>query len=299
MIIVMTGGTSGIGAEALNKIRENEDNTVFVGARHGNRTLQNGARALTLDLSSLESVRAFAENIQQSIQPHKIDLLILNAGVQAGNNSEVNADGINLTFAINHLSHYLLIRLLLPYIAKDGRILITTSDAHDAQIIPFGPKTMDIHKLAFPDESSPKGMAFYAATKLCNILTADTLHHSVLSHANIQVIAYNPGLTGDTGLMGKQTGLLKIAVKVVRPIFRFLSLFNPMFYMNTAKKSGEILAGLALGNIKLPKGSMYASVVRGKVTFPSPAVLVKDENLKRDLWTKSAKMVNLSAETVL
>lgn len=294
MIIVMTGGTSGIGAEALNKIRENEDTIVFVGARIGNRTLPNGAKTLTLDLSSLDSVRVFAENVLENIYPHKIDLLILNAGVQADKNGEVGVDGFNLTFTVNHLSHYLLARLLLPHIAYDGKILITTSDSHDAQVIPFGPKTVDINKLAFPDNSSPKGMALYAATKLCNILTADTLHNKLLDNSNIQVIAYNPGLTGDTSLMGKQTGVLKIIVKAVRPMFRFLSLFNPMFYMNTAKNSGEILSDLALGNKKLPKGRFYASVVRGKVTFPKPGILVEDETLKKDLWTKSAKMVNLS-----
>lgn len=126
MNIVMTGGTSGIGAEALNKITENERATVFVGARNANRTLLNGAKTLTLDLSSLDSVRVFAENVLESIYPHKIDLLILNAGVQADKNSEVGADGFNLTFTINHLCHYLLMRLLLPHIADNGKILITS-----------------------------------------------------------------------------------------------------------------------------------------------------------------------------
>lgn len=291
----MTGGTGGIGAEALNKIIENESATVFVGARNANRTLLNGAKTLPLDLSSLDSVRVFAENVLESIGSQKIDLLILNAGVQADKNGEVGTDGFNLTFTINHLSHYLLARLLLPHIADDGKILITTSDSHDAQVIPFGPKIVDINKLAFSDNSSPKGMELYAATKLCNILTANTLHNKLLGNSNIQVIAYNPGLTGDTSLMGKQTGAMKIIVKVVRPIFRFLSLFNPMFYMNTAKNSGEILSDLALGNIKLPNGKIYASVVRGKVTFPKPGLLVENENLNKDLWTKSAKMVNLSS----
>lgn len=291
----MTGGTGGIGAEALNKIIENELATVFVGARNANRTLLNGAKTLPLDLSSLDSVRVFAENVLENIGSQKIDLLILNAGVQADKNGEVGTDGFNLTFTINHLSHYLLARLLLPHIADDGKILITTSDSHDAQRIPFGPKNVDINKLAFSDNSSPKGMELYAATKLCNILTANTLYNKLLGNSNIQVIAYNPGLTGDTSLMGKQTGAMKIIVKVVRPIFRFLSFFNPMFYMNTAKNSGEILSDLALGNIKLPNGKIYASVVRGKVTFPKPGLLVENENLKKDLWTKSAKMVNLSA----
>ena len=296
MIIVMTGGTSGIGAEALNKLRKQEDTTVYVGARSSSRTLPNGAKTLTLDLSSLDSVRTFAEQIRHRIHPHKIDLLILNAGIQASKNSEVNADGYNLTFTTNHLSHYLLARLLMPYIAKDGKLLITTSDSHDAQVIPFGPKTVNLKKLAFPDDSSPKGMAFYAATKLCNILTADTLYNSLPANSQMQVIAYNPGLTGDTSLMGKQSGVMKVVVKVLRPVFRFLGRFNPMFFMNTAKHSGGVLADLALGNIKLPKGKMYASLVRGKVTFPNPGLLVQDENLKNELWTMSAKMVNLSPE---
>jgi len=299
MIIVMTGGTSGIGAEALNTIREKKDTTVFVGARNANTLLPNGAKTFMLDLSSLDSVSSFAENIKQNIHPQKIDVLILNAGVQAGKNSEVSADGYNLTFAVNHLSHYLLARLLMPYIADDGKLLITTSDSHDAQVISFGPKTIDISKLAFPDDSSPKGMAFYAATKLCNIMTADTIYNNLPKESKVQIIAYNPGLTGDTGLMGKQTKMMKALVKLLRPIFRFASRFNPVFYMNTAKHSGEVLANLALGKIKLPAGKNYASLVRGRITFPKPGLLVHDENLKQELWVMSAKMVNLPPEIIL
>ena len=86
MIIVMTGATAGIGAEALNHFTKLNDTKVYVGARGRGRTLPEGAEAFALDLSSLKSVRSFADSIKQRLGNTKIDVLVLNAGIQAANN---------------------------------------------------------------------------------------------------------------------------------------------------------------------------------------------------------------------
>lgn len=295
MIIVMTGATSGIGAEALKHFVKLPDTKVYVGARGSGRQVPNGVEVLPLDLSSLKSVRAFANQIKKRLGDTKIDILVLNAGVQATDNKQKSEDGFELTFATNHLAHYLLARLFLPDLEKGSRIVITTSDAHDPSVIFFGPKTFDEQVLAYPNEQSPQGMRFYAATKLCNMLTAGSLE-SLMSEENrgIQVIAYNPGLTGDTSLMGKQSAFLKKLLPIlIRPIFSVVSMFKPAFFMGTAKSSGEALAELALGKVVLPTNKMYASLVRGKLTFPNPSLLSQD-NFTRDLlWKESAKMVGL------
>jgi NAD-specific glutamate dehydrogenase len=70
------------------------------------------AEALPLDLASLASVRSFAASVAGG---DPVDILILNAGIQNVTDA-VSADGFELSFAVNHLAHYLLVRLLLPRI---------------------------------------------------------------------------------------------------------------------------------------------------------------------------------------
>lgn len=297
MMIVMTGATSGIGAEALKHFVKLPETKVYIGARGSGRIVPEGTEVLPLDLSSLKSVRSFADNIKQGLGDTKIDILVLNAGIQATDNKQRSAEGFELTFATNHLAHYLLARLLLPNLAKGGKIVITTSDAHDPEVIFFGPKTLDLKELAYPNENSPKGMRFYAATKLCNLLTARSLSAlSLKDDSSIRVIAYNPGLTGDTSLMGKQSAFIKILLPVfIRPLFSVVGMFKPAFFMGTAKRSGEALAELALGKVTLPTDKVYTSLVRGKLTFPNPSQLALDNKTKDLVWSESAKMVGLPA----
>lgn len=63
--------------------------------------------------------------------------------------------------------------------------------------------------------------------------------------------------------------------------------------MGTAKRSGEALAELALGKVTPPNGKIYASLVRGKLTFPDPSKLAQNDSTKDLLWKESAKMVGL------
>lgn len=295
MIIVMTGATGGIGAEALNHFTKLNNIKVYVGARGSGRTLPEGAEAFPLDLSSLQSVRSFADAVKQRLANAKIDVLVLNAGIQAADHGRRSEEGFELTFATNHLSHYLLARLLEPNLAQGGRIIITTSDAHDPKVIGFGPKTINIAELTHPTEHSPKGMALYAVTKLCNLLTARSLEKEFGMHRNIDVIAFNPGLSGDTSLMGKQSALVKLLLPPVRLLFYAISIFKPAFFMGTAKRSGESLAELALGKVILPAGKIYASLVRGKLTFPDPSTLAQSDSVRDLLWKESAKLVGLPA----
>jgi NAD(P)-dependent dehydrogenase (short-subunit alcohol dehydrogenase family) len=291
----MTGATSGIGAEALKHFVKLPDTKVYVGARGSGRIVPEETEVLSLDLFSLKSVRSFADNIKQRLGNTKIDILVLNAGIQATDNKQRSEEGFELTFATNHLAHYLLARLLLPNLAKGGKIVITTSDSHDPAIIFFGPKTLDLKELAYPNENSPKGMRFYAATKLCNLLTARSLSAiSLKDDRGISVITYNPGLTGDTSLMGKQSAFIKILLPIfIRPLFYVVSMFKPAFFMGTAKRSGEALAELALSEVTLPTDKIYASLVRGKLTFPNPSQLAQNNNTRDLLWKESAKMVGL------
>lgn len=295
MIIVMTGATSGIGAEALKHLAKGSDTKVYVGARGKGRLVPDGVVVWPLELSSLSSVRAFVDLLKRELGERKIDVLILNAAIRATDPSQLSEDGFQLTFATNQLAHYLLARLLWPMMQNNGRIVITTSDTHDPAVVPFGPKTLNPMDLAHTNENSPKGMRFYASTKLCNLLTARSFAAlSKKESRDINVIAFNPGLTGGTSLMGKQSPLTKALVTVlVRPLLSLASLFVPFLYVGKPEHAGETLAELALGKKVPPANRIYASLVRGKLKFPDPSDLALKNEVRDLLWKKSAELVGL------
>jgi NAD(P)-dependent dehydrogenase (short-subunit alcohol dehydrogenase family) len=290
-IIVMTGATSGIGAQAVKQLAASPDTLVLIGVRGKGRSVS-GAEVFPLDLASLASVRAFADAVKQRLDNAQIEMLVHNAGAQFPKDQR-SVDGFEMTFATNHLSHYLLARLLLPAMAVGGRLVLTTSDTHDPAVIPIAPKTLDPEELAHPSKAGSGGVRAYAASKLCNLLTARSFAAlDTVKAKNIHVIAYNPGATGGTAL-GGQSALKDIIMTAARPVLRFMSLFLPQLYLSTPEQSGDALAKLVLGAVTLPPGRVYASHVRGKITFPEPSKLAQSDDARDLLWRESAAMVGV------
>ena len=290
-IAVMTGATSGIGAEAAARIAAQPDVRLIVGARGGHKGPE-GTETLPLDLASLASVRSFADAVTAQLRGSHINMLVLNAGVQTSDPKQRTVDGFEVTFAVNHLAHYLLARLLVPYIADGGRLVITTSDTHDPAIFSGAPKTLDPEALAHPDKSRG-GVRFsaYPASKLCVLLTARSFAALAQVQApRITVIAYNPGLTLGTGLNRDAPRLMRFLMPV---ILLPLSMFKPQFRSGTPERAGEALAQLTLGEVSPPAGHVYASLVRGKLTFPNPSVLARSDEARDSLWRESAAMVGI------
>jgi len=147
--LVMTGATSGIGAHALARLTGRPGTRAIIGARPSpTRPAPGNAEVLPLDLSSLTEVRAFATAVPGRLDGQPIDMLVLNAGARFRNTTARSTDGFELTFAVNHLAHYLLARLLLPAVATGGRFVLTTSDTHDPEIFPSAPKQLGVHRWA-------------------------------------------------------------------------------------------------------------------------------------------------------
>jgi NAD(P)-dependent dehydrogenase (short-subunit alcohol dehydrogenase family) len=285
--VVMTGGTAGFGAVAAEKISNTPNTKLIIGARDNKNS---SIDVLRLDLARLSSVRSFVQALTRNLDGTKIDTLIMNAGAQFGNTKHRTGDGFESTFAINHLAHYLLLRLLVPSLAKNATIVITTSDVHDPKMVPFGPKELDPEALAHPKNTGKgfiPGIRAYASSKLCDLLTARAFEASTDAQMNgLRVIAYNPGLTPGTSLFRAWPWWAKLAMVVA-------SILRPLTGMNTIEQAGNAIADLGLGTIVPPPGRIYASLVKGKLTWPDPSELAQSDTAMRGLWVDSAHMVGL------
>jgi NAD(P)-dependent dehydrogenase (short-subunit alcohol dehydrogenase family) len=291
--IVMTGATNGVGLAAADSMRRVPDVRLLFGAR-GKSTA--GADALPLDLARLASVRAFAAAVEVSLGESSIDGLVLNAGAQFPDVAGRTEDGFEPTFAINHLAHYLLLRLLMPRLASGAVVVITTSDTHDPKVIGFfPPEHADARLLAegkvgvtAKSQASRRGMRAYATSKLCNLLTARALATSTFSQQRgLRVIAFNPGAAPGTQLARNQPRALRILAAMLLPILK------PILRLNTVAGGGELLADLVLGRLVPPPGRLYASQVKRQVTWPDPSELARDDTVMAKLWRDSAALVGL------
>ena len=63
--------------------------------------------------------------------------------------------------------------------------------------------------------------------------------------------------------------------------------------VNTIGQAGDAIADLGLGTIVPPSGRLYASLVKGKLTWPDPSELAQSDTAMRGLWVESAHMVGL------
>jgi NAD(P)-dependent dehydrogenase (short-subunit alcohol dehydrogenase family) len=295
--IVMTGGTSGLGKTAVRRIAAARGARLLLGARGPGPA---DVQTLPLDLASLSSVRDFASAVGDRIGDTGINALVLNAGMSPPDGDGRTADGYETTFAVNHLAHYLLIRLLLPRLADKATVVLTTSGTHDpaqGTIVP-PPRHADAHLLAHPDadpdrDERPRTAAgrAYSSSKLCNVLTARALAaHPDARSRRLIVLAYNPGATPGTGLIRDAPVPVRLGWSLLGSPLRVLV---PRF--NSRAAAGGALADIALGVVDPPPGRVYAALRRGTLTWPDPSELARRDDARDALWRDSAALAGLPA----
>lgn len=297
-VVVMTGGTSGFGAIAAQRLTRSGSVRLILGSR---RTAAFG-ESVPLDLTRLESVRTFSESVRRRIGDAPLRTLILNAGIIRSDVTSRTPDGFETTFAVNHLAHYLLLRLLLPSLAEGGIVVLTTSGTHDpatgAGLIP--PRHADAQLLAYPDRdhglgSRPQKAAehAYTASKLCAILTVRRLSElPKLQDRRIRAFAYCPGQVFGTGLAANLSLPMRVVWRLLgTPLGWPLRKFNRN--LNSRDAAGNTLADLALGLASPPNGRIYAALRSGELTWPNPSPEARSSEGARTLWRDCARLVGL------
>lgn len=193
--IIITGATSGIGKETAKDVARRGGCLILAvrsesrGQKVAQEIVQEVADARVIvkqcDLSSLKSVRSFAEDILSSGQ--KIDVLILNAGMVPPPGKFLTEDSLELQFASNHLGHFLLTNLLVDRLIQSApsRIVIVSSLLHSCGSIDFG-------NLSF-ENYTPDPFYTYCNSKLANLLMCKELARRLAGTA-VTVNALHPGL---------------------------------------------------------------------------------------------------------
>jgi len=210
-----------------------------------------GVKFLALDLASQSSVRTFVEELKETIE-HPLKSIICNAGLQLMNMTTMNEDGFEMTFAVNHLGHFLLINLLLPILSRPGRIIIVASGTHDPDqetgIEPPRYTTAEnISRGKLEGETVLSGMksgqCAYSTSKLCNVLCAFELNRKLkqLGVNDIYVNAFDPGLTTGTKL-ARHYGFIISGLFQLCPAWILQKLWANVHPVN---ESGASLAALA------------------------------------------------------
>jgi NAD(P)-dependent dehydrogenase (short-subunit alcohol dehydrogenase family) len=193
-IVLITGSTDGIGKQTALELARMGAFVLLHGkeAARGKAVMSEIKRStgnkrvefLIADLSSLTQVRKLAEDVEKNY-PH-LDVLVNNAGVYM-HHRQLTEDRFEMTFAVNHLAHFLLTDLLLDLLKKSShtRVVTVSSMAHQSAGFDFENLQAERHFEAY---------GAYANSKLANIaftyelalrlkgtgITANTLHPGVI-----------------------------------------------------------------------------------------------------------------------
>ena len=191
---LITGGSDGIGYVAARELAR-LGAQVFIVGRNAFKTKdavdrirdETGNREvcyLLADLSSQGDVRRLADQVKEQIP--RLDVLLNNAGaIFLSNRSSV--DGIEMTFALNHLGYFLLTTLLLDLLkdSAPARIVNVSSSSHGS------PGEFRLEDLPQPGKSG--GYRAYGRSKLCNLWFTYELTRRLEGSA-VAVNALHPGL---------------------------------------------------------------------------------------------------------
>ena len=311
--VLITGGHSGLGLEAAKQLAAGPKLNLVLAGRSLDK-METSAKlirsqyrvkvaTLKLDLSSLASVRAAAENCRTMLKNGQIDSLqaiICNAGAMFPGPISYSIDGFEETFAGNYLGHFLLVNLLLDALPTSGRIVFTASGTHDPETMDGkmagGAVEPDAQALALDGKNGVKpisGGKRYATSKLCVILFAYELDRRLRhSQSSLASIAFDPGQIPETGLGRTYPAVVRwlSTTWVVKRILRMLGVTA-----GSVGFSGAGLARMAMDPAFAERSGKYFQSNDGTISETRSSKMSYDKDRAKKLWTDSAQLVHLQA----
>ncbi|CAN8066867.1 unnamed protein product, partial [Agarophyton chilense] len=310
---IVTGASSSIGLHAAKELAARGDYHVVLAVRNVEKARQQAERlrmpsdsftVMPLDLASLSSVRAFANNFASQFS--SLHALVCNAATWHPRDKKprFTEDGFDETVQVNHLSHFLLANLLLPMLRRSlGRCVFLATQTHNPDTLPGKiPPQADLGRLEGMVDgfnSLPgtiDGKAFeptkaYKDSKVCNILTMREMHRRFAS-SGVVFSAIFPGCIAESNLFREKRGW-----------FRW---FFPLFQKYVTKQlvpveeAGRRVALVASDGRFGDSGTYWqwrGSYLQGiDKTEPVPIDPTEREADKAQmLWDLSAKLVNVPA----
>jgi len=270
---VITGATSGIGKETALALAK-KDHAIYLLVRNVEKgeqlkkeiVAQTGNRSIFViycDLADMQTVRNAADELKGKLMA--INVLINNAGgINAS--KQLSKDGHELTFAMNHLGHFLLTMSLLPLLQKgQARIINVSSEAHRMA----RPQLLNDVELK-QDYSSFKA---YALAKLCNIYFAKSLAERYVA-SGVTAYALHPGVV-NTGFGSQLGGLGKVLMLLAKP------------FMITAREGAQTTIYLA-GETKLSPKLSGQYFKKSKPVKPTLAA--QNTSARNKLWQISEEL---------
>jgi NAD(P)-dependent dehydrogenase (short-subunit alcohol dehydrogenase family) len=277
--ILVTGATSGIGLEASVKLARARANLVLAG-----RTLPetvsaveyvkanadvNDVSYLVCDFASQDAIRKLAGDYRA--RHDRLDVLVNNAGTVYKKRT-LTVDGIEATFAVNHLGCFLLTNLLLDLIRKSApsRIVTVASIGHRMG-------TLDFDDLGF-ERGGYWVMRAYGRSKLANVMFAAELARR-LAGTGVTSNSLHPGAVNTNIWSGAPAYAKPLIYLFVKP------------FLISAKQGADTIVQLAAD----PALDGVTGKYFEKKRPVSPAPAAQDEALARRLWDVSARLVKLTS----
>lgn len=273
-VVVITGGTSGIGEVSAERLAAMGARIVLVARSRtrGEATLARlretaPAQSHSIyygDVSRLADLNRLAAEIR-SAEP-RIDVLINNAGA-AFSERQVTEDGLELTFATNHMSYFVLTHGLREQLAPNARIVNTSSHAHYRAQVDFGDLQM---------QNNWNTLRAYGVSKLMNVLFTRAMARR-LAGTGITTNCLHPGFV-KTRIAANGKGF---GVVVFRGMMKLFAI--------SAEKGAETIVYLASSDEVAKTSGQY--FYKSKITEPSKAA--QDDAAAERLWNESAKLAGI------